>query len=150
MKKKLVMRGLLGIPLGIAICFVVTVLISLWIGDGTFYPVTEYLLETAGSELNAVVLQTVLSCLLGAGMGMASVIWEMESWSLAKQTGTYLAVICVVYFPVAYATGWMAHTASGVGTYVIIFAIIFVIIWLLQYWIWKGRVRTLNEKLHQQ
>ena len=60
MKKKLIQRGLLGIPLGIAIGFVITVVISCWIGDGSFYPVQPKLMETMGSELNAVILQTVL------------------------------------------------------------------------------------------
>ena len=40
MKKKMIQRGLLGFPLGIAIGFVITVIISMCIGDGSFYPVT--------------------------------------------------------------------------------------------------------------
>ena len=39
MKKKMIQRGLLGFPLGIAIGFVITVIISMCIGDGSFYPV---------------------------------------------------------------------------------------------------------------
>ena len=39
MKKKLILRGLLGVPLGIAIGHIITVIVSLCIGDGLFYPV---------------------------------------------------------------------------------------------------------------
>ena len=39
MKKKLIGRGLIGFPVGIAIGYVITVLVSIRIGDGFFYPV---------------------------------------------------------------------------------------------------------------
>lgn len=57
MRKKIVLRRLLGAPLGIVISYVVTLVISLMIGKRTFHPVTPGLIETAGSELNAVLLQ---------------------------------------------------------------------------------------------
>ena len=60
MKKKMIQRGLLGFPLGIAIGFVITVIISMCIGDGSFYPVTPELIDTMKNELNAVILQTIL------------------------------------------------------------------------------------------
>lgn len=92
MKKKLILRGLLGIPVGIALGSVITVLISACMGDGLYHPVAPELTETAGSELNAVVLQTVLCAVMGAGFAAASVIWEIDVWSLAKQSGVYFAV----------------------------------------------------------
>ena len=60
MAKKLFQQGLLGFPLGIAIGFVITILISLFAGDGAYYPVTPELMDAMGSELNAVMLQTAL------------------------------------------------------------------------------------------
>ena len=59
MKKKIISRGVAGFPIGIAIGFVITVIISVCVGDGLFYPVTPELIVTAGNELNAVILQTV-------------------------------------------------------------------------------------------
>ena len=87
-------RGLLGFPLGIAIGFVITVIISMCIGDGSFYPVTPELIDTMKNELNAVILQTILCGILGTGFAMASVIWEIDSWSLAKQSGIYFSIAC--------------------------------------------------------
>ena len=95
MKKKMIQRGLLGFPLGIAIGFVITVIISMCIGDGSFYPVTPELIDTMKNELNAVILQTILCGILGTGFAMASVIWEIDSWSLAKQSGIYFSIACV-------------------------------------------------------
>ena len=60
MKKQIIKRGIFGFPVGIAIGFVITLIISACVGDGTFYPVTPELIDTMGSEMNAVILQTVL------------------------------------------------------------------------------------------
>ena len=38
MKKKVFMRGLFGIPVGITISYLITVLTSLIFGDGYYYP----------------------------------------------------------------------------------------------------------------
>ena len=145
MKKKMIQRGLLGFPLGIAIGFVITVIISMCIGDGSFYPVNPELIDTMKNELNAVILQTILCGILGTGFAMASVIWEIDSWSLAKQSGIYFAIVCVTLFPIAYITNWMKHNAIGILSYVGIFVAIFVITWLVQYFVWKRKVKRMND-----
>ncbi len=147
MKRQLVGRGLLGFPLGIAIGFVITVMISISVGDGFFYPVTPELLETMSNELNAVILQTVLCGIMGTGFAMASVIWEIDSWSLAKQSGIYFTIACIVMFPIAYVTNWMKHDAIGILSYVGIFIVIFAIVWLSQYFTWKSKIKKLNAKV---
>ena len=144
MKKKIIMRGLLGLPTGIAIGFVITLIISACIGNGSFYPVTPELIDTMGNELNAVILQTVLCAVMGVGFAAASVIWELDSWSLAKQSGIYFMIISVIMLPIAYVTNWMKHTALGVLSYVAIFVAIFIIFWLSQYLLWKRKIKKMN------
>ena len=144
MKKKIIMRGLFGLPTGIAIGFVITLIISACIGNGSFYPVTPELIDTMGNELNAVILQTVLCAIMGVGFAAASVIWELDSWSLAKQSGVYFMIISVVMLPIAYVTNWMKHTIFGVLSYVAIFAAIFVVVWLSQYLLWKRKIKKMN------
>ena len=144
MKKKIIMRGLFGLPTGIAIGFVITLIISACIGNGSFYPVTPELIDTMGNELNAVILQTVLCAIMGVGFAAASVIWELDSWSLAKQSGVYFMIISVVMLPIAYVTNWMKHTILGVLSYVAIFAAIFVVVWLSQYLLWKRQIKKMN------
>lgn len=53
MKKKILMRGLFGLPTGIAIGFVITLIISICIGNGSFYPVTPELIDATGNELKS-------------------------------------------------------------------------------------------------
>ena len=39
-----------------------------------------------------------------------SVVWDMEQWSIAKQTGIYFTLTAVAMFPISYMAGWMEHT----------------------------------------
>ena len=149
MKKKILMRGLFGLPTGIAIGFVITLIISICIGNGSFYPVTPELIDAAGNELNAVILQTVLCAIMGAGFAVASIIWELDSWSLAKQSGIYFMIISVIMLPIAYFTNWMKHTALGVLSYVAIFVAIFVVVWLSQYLLWKRKIKQMNTLVNK-
>ena len=147
MKKKVILRGLFGLPVGIAIGFVITLLISICIGDGSFYPVTPELIQPMGNELNAVILQTILCAILGGGFAMASVIWEIDSWSLAKQSGVYFLIISVVMLPIAYFANWMKHAITGVLSYVGIFVMIFAAVWISQYLLWKRRIKEMNARI---
>lgn len=148
MKKKIILRGLFGLPVGIAIGFVITLLSSICIGDGSFHPVTPELIQTTGNELNAVILQTILCAIIGVGFAMASVIWEIDSWSLAKQSGVYFLIISVVMLPIAYFANWMKHSITGVLSYVGIFVMIFAAVWISQYLLWKRRIKKMNARIH--
>ena len=145
MKNQIIKRGLVGFPVGIAIGFVITLIISACIRDGSYYPVTPELIGSMGNELNAVILQTVLCGIMGSGFAMASVIWELDSWSLAKQSGIYFLIACIIMFPIAYIANWMKHSIAGVLSYVCIFIVIFVVVWITQYLSWKRRIKKMND-----
>lgn len=145
MKKQMIKRGLFGFPVGIAIGFVITVIISACVGDGNYYPVTPELTAAMGNELNAVILQTVLCGVMGAGFAMASIIWELDSWSLPKQSGIYFLLACILILPIAYIANWMEHSAVGFLSYVGIFVAIFIAVWLAQYLSWKRKIKKMNE-----
>ena len=150
MKKKIIMRGLFGLPAGIAFGFIITIIISACIGKGIYYPVKPSLIEVAGSELNAVILQTVLCGIMGAGFAMASVIWKLDSWSLAKQSGIYFLIVSVIMLPVAYIANWMNHSAAGFLSYTGIFVAIFIAVWLVQYFIWKMKIKKMNAVVNKE
>ena len=64
--KKIILRGLLGMPIGLAISYIVTLIVSIIVGKGNYYPVVPDTINTFGTELNAVIIQTVLSMQYGA------------------------------------------------------------------------------------
>ena len=72
MKRKVLLRCLIGAPLGLAISVMITIIISIIMNDGVYYAVVPELVHDCGNELNAVLLQTVLSLIYGAAWAGAS------------------------------------------------------------------------------
>lgn len=145
MKKTLIHRGLLGFPLGIAIGYAITLLISIGIGNDYYYPVNLELMSTAGTELNAVLLQTLLCGIMGSLFAMGSVVWDIDTWSLTKQTAAYFVIACLAMFPISYFAGWMPHSVVGAVLYTGIFIAIFAICWIAQYLAIKHKVNEMNS-----
>ena len=132
MKRKIVLRSLLGFPLGLALGYMITIIISLIFADGYYSPCVPELTTSMEREINAVLLQAFLCGILGSGFGAASVIWELENWGLVRQTGIYFTIVSVIMMPIAFVTHWMEHSLKGILSYFGIFFIIFVVIWVIQ------------------
>lgn len=147
MKKKVIIRCLLGAPIGLSISTMITVIISLTVGDGKYYAVVPELINDCGTEMNAVLLQTALSFIYGAAFAGASVIWENENWSLLKQTILHLLICSLATFPIAYAMQWMRHDIKGILLYFGIFVLIYAVIWLSQFLTIKKRIDQMNDKI---
>lgn len=146
MKKKVLLRALLGAPLGLALSYLITILISLIGGNGSYIPVVPTLTEVCGSEVIAVLLQALCSLLYGAAWAGASVIWETD-WSLLAQTLLHLLVCSCATFPIAWLLHWMNHSVAGVLIYFGIFFGIYLVIWLCQYWAIRNKLRQINQRL---
>ena len=138
MKKEALFRGLLGVPLGIALGHIISLLASLGLAGGEFSPCVPSLVQAMGSEVAAVALQTGLSGLLGAAFGAGS---------LVKQTGVYFLIGSLAMLPIAYLAHWMEHSLRGILGYFLIYLAIFAGIWAIQYLTWRRRIGKLNQKL---
>ena len=149
MKKELLFRLFIGFLGGVVLSYFITIAISLIIGDGNYYPCVPGLTERFGNEVTAVVIQTILSAILGAGFAGCSLIWEKDEWSLLKQTGIYFSIASVLMMTVAYVCEWMEHSVKGVLSYFGIFFAIFVVVWIVQYLIWKVRVSKIKESIQK-
>lgn len=149
MKKNLFFRIFIGLLGGIVICYLITIGVSMVLGDGNYYPCVPALAQRFGNELTAVVVQMALGAVLGAGFAGASMIWERDDWSLLGQTGIYFAITSVLMMTTAYICEWMEHSVRGFLTYFGIFFAIFVVVWLVQYAIWKARISKIKRKLEK-
>jgi Protein of unknown function (DUF3021). len=148
MKKKIILRSILGFPIGITIGYLITIVISLVWANGFYLPCVPELIYSMGNEINAVVLQALLCGVLGTGFAASSIIWEIENWSIIKQTGIYFIVISIIMLPIAYFAYWMEHSIVGIFSYFGIFILIFAFIWIIRFVIGKHNVRRMNESLH--
>lgn len=147
MKKKLILRGALGFPIGITIGYFITIFFSLIWAEGYYSPCVPELVTTMGNEIKAVMMQALFSGLLGVGFGASGVIWEIEHWSIVKQTGIYFLIVSFIMMPIAYLLYWMEHSVAGFLSYFGIFALIFVLVWVIEFSIGKQDVKKLNDKL---
>ena len=150
MKKELWKRGVRGFPAGVFIGYLITVVISIGIADGTYYPAAPQLIDKVGSEIHAVVLQFLLCGLVGTGFAMASVIWKIDRWSIVKQSAVYYGIICVIMMPVAYGANWMQHSVRGILSYFGVFSAVFLLSWIAQYVAWRMRVKRINDSLSKE
>lgn len=149
MKKEFVLRVFIGLLGGIVISYLITIGISLAIGDGSYCPCVPSLIERFGNEVTAIIIQTVLSAVLGAGFAGSSIIWEMDKWSLLKQTSIYFGIVSVLMMTVAYICEWMEHSVKGILSYFAIFLVIFIVVWIVQYLIWKVRISKIKEGIQK-
>lgn len=147
MKKRIAARLLIGFPIGIAIGNIITVIISIFWGGGSYIVCTEEFIGLIGNEAAAAAVQTLLCGIMGVGFAAASFIWEADSISLLKQTVSCFLIYLIIMFPIAYFANWMHHSVIGVIIYIAVFAAIFALVWVIQFLIWKSKVKKMNEML---
>ncbi|MBD5559197.1 MAG: DUF3021 domain-containing protein [Clostridia bacterium] len=143
-------RGLIGLPWGVVINIVITLAISAAAGTGSYYAVTPALASLTGSEVGAMALQTLLCALLGMIGGMLSVIWQIERWSLLRQTAVFFAACLGAMMIVELLCGWIEPSWTAIGRAVAIFSALFVIQWFVLFFWYRRGVSKLNEKLREQ
>ena len=147
-KTKFAFSCFLGAALGLTIAVIITIVISVILHDGKYYAVSPELISTCGNEINAVMVQTILSLFYGAAWGGASWIWSIDRWSILRQTITHFVICSAATLPVGYFAYWMHHNVKGILIYFGIFFVIYLIIWISQYSSMKRRLQQINEKLH--
>ncbi len=148
--KKALLRGLIGAPLGVFISYTITIIISLcnW-RSGILDPVVPVLTQVMGNELKAVVFQYILCAILGFAFAIGSAVFEVEEWSITKQTILHFIISTTAMFPIAYFCYWMEHTLIGILTYIMIFVVMYVIIWVIQISIWRKRINAINKSIQR-
>lgn len=144
--KNVILRGLIGVPIGIALSVTIPLCISLSFGELMLVP-PEMLEHFNGCELSAFTNQYILSCIIGFTFAAASCIFEVDQWSMALQTFIHFLIVSLVFLPVSILAGWMGTTPLAIAIYFAIFIMIYLTIWLIQYFSWKRKIKRLNQQL---
>ena len=145
--KKIVSRVLYSFPIGISCSVGISLFLSLLFGEGKYYPFAASLVFFTGSEVKAMLLQTMLSGILGGVFGGMSFIWEIEIWSILKQTAVYFLSVSIPMMGISYLLYWMEHSLNGFLLYFLIFVMVFFVVWLFNFAIYWFKVRRINEEL---
>ena len=147
--KKALLRGLAGVPIGAAISYAITIVLSLFWGGGGYASVVPALAAAMGSEISAVTLQFILSCVMGFAFAFASCIWSIETWSLTRQTVCHFLAISLGTLPIAGVLHWADNVPGGLLGYFGIFAAAYAVIWLALTASTRKMVREVNQKLRE-
>lgn len=150
MKKKILFRSLLGAPIGVLVSLIITIIFSLSMGNGEYFPAPHELIVWCGGNATiAVIVQTICSLFVGAVCGGSSVIWEIEKWSLLKQTLIHFVVIAVPFFGIGYILNWMPHYLYGALGYVGGFVVVYLLMWCSIYFSIKAKIKKMNKRLQE-
>ncbi len=149
MKKKILFRILLGAPIGVTISLIITIIISICLGKGEYYSAAPELIDWCGNEITAVIVQMICSMFIGAVYSGASVIWEIENWSLTKQTLIHFAVFVISFAPISFVLYWMPHNIFGALSYATSFILMYIFIWVSMYFSIKSKINKMNSQLKE-
>jgi len=147
LKKEAVKRAIMGFMYGVFIGQTILILESLAMRDGNFYSVTKYLLDLAGTKIAAVIIQYFLTGLIGTTFAATTVIFEMDSWSLLRQTILHFIITSIVMYIAGFLCGWFPHKLSSTLIWFGIFIVIYVIFWISFSSYYKNKVKKMNEAL---
>lgn len=150
MKKKILVRSLLGAPIGVTISLIITIIFSLCLGHGEYFPAPHELIAwCAGNETTAVIVQFICSLIVGVICGSSSVVWEIEKWSLLKQTLVHFAIIAIPFFGIGYIMNWMPHYIFGALGYIGGFIAVYITMWFSIYFSIKTKIKKMNKQLQE-
>lgn len=134
--KKFFIRGLLGIVIGVFINQLVLFLLAM---KGNVLEI----------ESNIVISQFIISSIIGFYCAGISIIFDIEEWSLLRQTTTH-SVAMFPYFLVSIYAGWMPINLIGKVIFILIYILVYVIIWFSIRKYWKKKAKELNEELKKR
>lgn len=135
--KEMIKRGFLGMFLGVFINQLIFVILIL---SGT---IPEMI------NANYIVPQFFISIGIGFYLAAITIIFQVESWSILKQTVYHFIAMGIVYLPVAYLAGWMPPHIIGKISFIALYILIYVIIWLSFKAYWKKKIEVLNTEIEK-
>lgn len=146
-KKEVAKRASLGFMIGVFIGQTILILESLMMRDGNFYPFTTGLLELAGTKIGAVVIQYFITGIIGSMFAGTSVLFEIDEWSLLRQTATHFIISSIVMYIAGFISGWFPHTVRSTIIWFVVFIVIYIIFWTSFTLYYKNKVQKINEAL---
>ena len=146
MLNKIIKRFLFGFATGVFIGETILILESIG-GDGSFCPVSPYLMRNVGSDLTAVIIQYFCTGLMGATFATSSIIFEIDNWSLLKQTILHFVPISVLMYIVGFFCGWFPHTVASTLIWFGVFIVVYIIFWLSFFFYYRKKTKEINDSL---
>ena len=79
----------------------------------------------------------------------SSVIYEIEKWSITRATVTHFLLVFALYFLISLSLGWFRLDDAVFWIVIAGMAAGYVIVWLIQFSIYKKKVQEMNAGLEK-
>ncbi len=145
MKRKSITIIVVGFIVGAIMGNLITLFVNLGYGEGVNI-VPPHQVEVMGYAL-AIILQTILSGLLGFVCIGGILFYDIESWSLLKATIVHSVSILISFIVVFTTLQWVPFTLVSCLVIATIVLVVFALIWVIMYFLWKKEVEKMNEDL---
>ena len=133
LKRKLLIRSLIGAGCGVIICF------CFIFDDGLFEHLMNNKLE--------LFVQILGSAVYGAIPMGGTIVYEIESWGLRRATFTHYCMTFTAFIIASLLLKWFSPSVLIIV--LIILTVIYFMIWAFEYFIWKKSIRELNSDLEE-
>lgn len=147
--KKIAIRFLVGIPLGIVTSYMMMVIYSLCYGNGSFIAVIRALEQLCESEVKALLIQIIISGMLGSFSVSVVTLFEQESWSVSKACLLHASATVFVLSSSAIVTLYIHSLWLMLFVFLILF-LICAVIYIQLYHYTRKQVQDLNSMLSLQ
>lgn len=134
--KTFLLRSIIGIFFG-SFLTIVTIFIAIYIGN-------KDILDSAILVKNA--LGTIFC---GWFFTVTPLLFENQKLTLPVQTTLHFLCVTILYFFIAFVTGWIPFTIKGFVGMLGIFIVFYAIIWLGFYIYFKQQAAKLNAELEE-
>ncbi|MFJ8526813.1 DUF3021 domain-containing protein [Bacillus sp. NPDC094106] len=147
--KNLFSRVVGGFVIGVIIGQIVQILISLKLGQGEYMPVVDHFRSFFVSEMTAVIVQIMLTGIIGVTFATSALIFDIVKWSLMKQYIVHFCVTALVWGPIVMIL-WMPKTFVSTLIFFISFLGTYVVTWAIQYMISKNDIKQINAAIQSK
>ncbi len=148
--KRIFKKCIIGFIAGILFGLIITIVFSILTPGGRISFVNPEFTNEIGNMPVALLIQSVLTGLLGlVGYG-GSEVYSVENWSITKATLIHFGAVIVVFFAIGFALHWM-RVDDGLAILIMlgIYIFVYTVLWIIQYLRVKSQVRDLNSGLEK-
>ena len=143
MKKRLIVRSIIGLIVGVLAAHVITFLVN-YLGRGKYLVCMPELTERFGFA-GAVIVQTLLGGIFGIIALGGTCLFDIEKWSLLRASVVHCALILVTYIVIGLLLHWFSFHIIPILIMTGIIIVVYALIWLIMYVAWKREIKELNR-----
>jgi len=133
--KAILIRGIVGMMIGAFI-------------NATFLFGLSFIEEELVITSSILRFQYLGALAIGFYSAAMSVIFNIEEWSLLRQTVTH-AIFMTPYLPFAHYMGWMPESITGRVIFVCAYILVYGIIWFSFKIYWTRKIRKMNLEIER-